>query len=198
MRTLTIRLVGMTPLLLHRVSEHTRRSEIAAHVRNGETLEEIAGEVMMRDAHGNPAVPPSWIWEAIHGAAARIVQNGRQISFFRLQSVLCLPDKFLPLQSTNGSGLKWTVYTSIQHAAPKSRQSIAVVAPLFRTWALEVRTLLVNGAFPDDTLLHRIFAEAGKCGIGLFHPPKKQFGQFRAEIIFCPARHGRASRATLQ
>lgn len=197
MRTLTIRLVGTTPLLLHRVSRHERRDEIAAHMVNGTTLEEIADEVMMKNTQGNPAVPPVWIWEAIHGAAARVVINGKQVSFFKLQSVLCLPDKFLPLQSTNRSGLKWTVYTSVQHAAPKSRKSIAVVAPLFREWELEVRALAVNGAFPDDTLLLRLFEEAGKCGIGLFHPPKKQFGQFRVEILFGPAQYGRVSCTTL-
>lgn len=182
MRTLTIRLVGTTPLLLHRVSRHERRDEIAAHAKNGKTLEDEANEVMMKDEKGNPAVPPAWLWEAIHKATPRIIVNERQVSFFKLQSVLCFPDKLLPLQSHNGNCLKWSVYTSVQHAAPNSRRSIAVVAPLFREWALEAQILATNGAFPDNTLLQKIFAEAGKCGIGLFHPPKKQFGQFRALV----------------
>ncbi len=75
---------------------------------------------------------------------------------------------------------RWTVYSSAQHASPESKRMIAVVAPMFKDWMLGVQVKFVD-SFSEDTL-QKIFVEAGRIGIGLFHPPKKQFGQFRVSL----------------
>lgn len=187
MRTLNLQLVGITPLILHRVSKHQLRVEIASHCENL-TIEDEAAEVMVKDSLGNPAVPVSWLWDAIRAACSRITIDGEQVSFFKLQSVIRLPVDPIPLKDTDNHIPAWKVYSSLQHAAPGSKRSIAVVAPMFRDWMLSLQVSITKDLFPgnqvlSDTILEKIFAEAGKVGIGLFHPPKKQFGQFRCEML---------------
>ena len=134
---------------------------------------------MFKDSHGNPVVPVSWLWDAIRKGCSRIiVDRGEQLSFVKLQQTLHLPAGFIRLQGKSNRPLEWEVYTSVQHSASGSKKMIVVVAPQFKDWMLEAR-VSVDAQELDDHLLQRIFNEAGKSGIGLFHPPKKHFGQFR-------------------
>ncbi|MDP3661460.1 MAG: hypothetical protein Q8R17_01230 [bacterium] len=178
MRTLSLCLIGTSPLLLHRVARHQEREKITAHGHRGESLEEEAREVMSQDESGNPMVPVSWVSDALRIGCSRIVLEGKQISFCKFQSAVQLPTGLLALKDTDNYTPALEVYASMQHSAPGSRKSIAVVAPIFRDWTLvlPIETNL------DDELLMRIFNEAGRAGIGLFHPPKKQFGQFRCVV----------------
>jgi len=179
MRTLTLRIIGTTPLLLHRVSNHQLRDQIASKVNRGILFEHEALENMSKDEDGRPVVPVSWLWDAIRKGCSRIiVEGGKQLSFFKLQQSLHLLAGLILLQGKSGRPLEWEVYTSVQHSAPGSRKMITVVTPMFRNWTLEI-SLVVDENQYDDRLLQRIFNEAGKVGIGLFHPPKKQFGQFQ-------------------
>ena len=182
MRTLTLRIIGTTPLLLHRVSNHQLRDQIASKVNRGILFEHEALENMSKDEDGRPVVPVSWLWNAIRKGCSRIiVDGGKQLSFFKLQQSLHLPAGLILLQGKSGCPLEWEVYTSVQHLAPGSRKMITVVAPMFKNWVIEV-TLVVDDNQPDDFMLQRIFNEAGKSGIGLFHPPKKQFGKFTVSL----------------
>lgn len=187
MRTLNLQLVGTTPILLHNVSKHQLRAELAS---KGATLslEEEALEVMSKGSDGNPAVPVSWLWDAIRVGCSRITVEQKQVGFFKLQSVIRLPEGMIPLTDTDCHNPVWKVYSSIQHAAPGSRRSIAVVAPMFKDWMLTTQVSVAGQLFPGNELLNevvleKILTEAGKVGIGLFHPPKKQFGQFQVSII---------------
>lgn len=180
MRSLNLQLVGITPLLLHHISRHQFREQLATH-NCEQTIEEEALEVMVKDSDGNPAVPVSWLWDAIRVGCSRIAVAGNQLSFIKFQAALHLPFGTLPLRDTDNHVPVLKPYSSIQHAAPGSKKSMVVVAPMFDDWMLMVRA--VRDDTYDDGFLRRIFIEAGKVGIGLFHPPKKQFGQFRCEII---------------
>jgi hypothetical protein len=50
---------------------------------------------------------------------------------------------------------------------------------MFSDWMLVVSVQYQISSFVDPVIVHKIFTEAGRVGIGLFHPPKKHFGQFR-------------------
>ena len=185
MRTLSLCLVGTSPLLLHRVARHERREEIAAPAGTEQSLlafADAARMVMSKNEQGKPAVPVSWITDALRAGCSKVVQNGQQMSFAKVNAELRLPEGFLEVRDTDNHAPAWTPYSSVQHAGPNSQESILVIAPKFKDWML---TLLVEveGNFPDDALLLQIFNEAGRCGIGLFHPPKKQFGQFRCSVL---------------
>ncbi|MFA6404959.1 MAG: hypothetical protein WCW03_03105 [Candidatus Paceibacterota bacterium] len=179
MRTLTLRILGTTPLILHRISRHELREQIASDASKGILFEQEALENMSKDDDGNPVVPVSWLWDAIRKGCSKItVDGGSQLSFVRLQQVLHLPSGSIPLRKRNQHlDREWEVYTSVQHASPGSKKMITVVAPMFRHWMLE-GSVAVDGNQYDDYLLQRVFNEAGKVGMGLFHPPKKQFGKF--------------------
>ena len=180
MRTLTLQVVGITPILLHPVSRHQLREHIAS--RGGAmSIEEEVLEVMVKDGDGNPAVPVSWLWDAIRVGCSRITVEGKQLSSIKFQSVFHLPSGLIPLMGTDNQTPMWKPYSSIQHAAPGSKRSIAVVAPMFNDWMLTF-TVAIDEGYLDDGLVKKVFSEAGKVGIGLFHPPKKQFGQFRTLI----------------
>ncbi len=187
MRSLNMQLVGTTPLLLHHISRHQFREQLATH--NGEqTIEEEAMEVMVKDSDGNPAVPVSWLWDALRVGCSRIVVEGEQVRYFNVSSSIRLPEGLISLKDTDYKNPIWKVYSSVQHASPGSARSIAVVAPIFKDWMLEVNVSVIREIFPGNQVLgevviDRVFAEAGKVGIGLFHPPKKQFGQFRCERV---------------
>ena len=178
MRTLSLALIGTSPLLLHRISRHQERDHIAASGAEGKSLEAEAENVMSKDEHGNPAVPVPWLWDALRAGCSRIIVKGRQASFFELQSLIHLPEGTLPLKNTDNQNPCWEVYSSIQHASPESKKSIVVVTPKFKDWMLELK-VEVREEFLGEELLLKIFNEAGRAGIGLFHPPKKQFGQFK-------------------
>gem|GEM_PF-2558521 len=182
MRTLTINLIGTSPLLLHRISKHQLRDQIAANLRDGRTFEDEAWEVMQKDTFGNPVIPISWLWDAIRAGCSRITVEGKQLSFVRISSCLWLPKECIKLQAINDEKPTWELYRSIQHLAPGSKRTIVVIAPMFKGWMLSFQ-VRVNESFPDDALLGRILAEAGRVGIGLFHPPKKHFGQFRCYSV---------------
>ena len=137
---------------------------------------------MNKGEGGNPSVPVSWLRDAIRVGCSRIIVDGcKQLSFVKLQQSLHLPAVALPLRGRSNRLLEWEVYTSVQHASPGSKKMITVVAPMFRHWMVEI-PISVDENQLDNSLLERIFNEAGKSGIGLFHPPKKQFGQFRALV----------------
>lgn len=192
MRTLTLRIIGTTPLILHCVARHQLREHIASNSKRGEFKDKAFG-VMSKDECGNPAVPVSWIWDAVRRGCSRIiVDGGKQLNFVKLKQSLHLLAEFIPLRGTSNRPFVREVYTSVQHAAPGAKKMIMVVAPMFKHWALEMPIVAdVDG--PDDSLLQRIFSEAGRSGIGLFHPPKKQFGQFTAFITPADARLGQVT-----
>lgn len=178
MRSLILHLIGTTPILLHQIHRHQFREQLAS---KGElSIEDEANEVMVKGDDGNPAVPVSWLWDALRVGCSRITVEGKQFSFIKFQSSLHLPFGMLPLKDTDNRIPVWKPYSSVQHAAPGSKRSIAVIAPMFSDWMLTVR--VVRDDSLDDGFLRLLFREAGKSGIGLFHPPKKQFGQFRAEL----------------
>ena len=187
MRTLNLRLIGTTPILLHQISRHQEREKIASHVEAGKSLLDEARDKMSKDSLGNPVIPVSWIADAIRVGCSRITVEGKQVSFTKVQSVMHLPTVPLPLTRKSGGVAECDeAYQSLQHATPGSKKSIVVVAPMFRDWMFELSVTISGDLFPDDVvgsnkILDRIFAEAGRSGIGLFHPPKKQFGQFRCE-----------------
>jgi hypothetical protein len=181
MRTLLLRLVGSTPILLHQISKHQRREEIASSARRGSMTDE-AMEVMSKEGDGNPTVPVSWLWDALRVGCSRITSNGKQLSFVALRSLINLPTDQIRIKRSDGGDPVWTLYKSVQHMAPKSKKMVLVIAPMFKDWVIEF-PVVVYGEFPDDSLLLGIFYEAGKTGIGLFHPPKKHFGQFKTLIL---------------
>jgi len=188
MRTLNLQLVGSSPLLLHHISRHQLREQIASTKGATLTIEEEALEIMVKDIDGNPAVPVSWIWDSLRVGCSRITVEKKQVSFTRLQSLIKLPEGLLSLRDTDNHVPVWEPYSSLQHAAPGSKKSVAVVAPKFKDWMLVVAVqvpvdILINNALENKVLVERIFAEAGRVGIGLFHPPKKHFGQFKISVF---------------
>ncbi len=198
MRTLTLLISGTTPLILHHICEHQCREQIASNITDGQTFEDEALEKMSKDGDGNPAVPVSWLWNSIRRGCSKIfVDGGKQMSFIRLQQSLHLPAGLIPLRSSIGRPLDCDVYAAVQHAAPGSKKMITVVAPKFKYWMLKIPST-VEGDWPDNSLLQRIFREAGKQGIGLFHPPKKQFGQFTVFITPGDARFGQVMLGAVQ
>lgn len=174
-------LIGTTPILLHRISQHQLREEIASKRGGTMSLAEEAVECMSKDDTGAPVVPVAWIWDSIRRGCSRVLIGSQQVSFFKLQSEIKLPEGVIPLVDKENAIPIPETYSSMQHAAPGSKQAITVVAPLFRNWKLCFEAA-VETEFPHDQLLAAIFLEAGKAGIGLFHPPKKHFGKFRSEI----------------
>lgn len=124
----------------------------------------------------------SWIKDALRAGCSKTVQNGAQVSFAKVNAALRLPEGFLEVCDKNNHAPTWAPYSSIQHAAPDSQELILVIAPKFKDWMLTL-SLQVEGDFPDDALLFQIFNEVGRIGIGLFHPPKKHFGQFRVQLF---------------
>jgi hypothetical protein len=188
MRTLNLRLVGNTPILLHRICRHQEREEIASVGSSNTSFLDEARDKMSKDQDGNPVIPVSWFWDSLRAGCSRITVADKQLSFTRLQSIMRLPTDPLPLRQKNGGIPKCEeVYKSFQHAAPGSKGSIVVVAPLFRDWTAELSVVVSGELFPDNAgatskTLEKIFLEAGKSGMGLFHPPKKHFGQFRISV----------------
>jgi hypothetical protein len=189
MRTLNLRLIGTTPILLHQISRHQEREKIASHTEAGRSLLDEARDKMSKDSDGNPVIPVSWIADAIRVGCSRITVEGKQVSFAKVQSLLHLPTGSVGLYHRNGNIPECDkAYQSMQHATPGSKNSIVVVAPIFRDWMSELSVTVSGNLLPDDVIgsdkmLDQIFFEAGRSGIGLFHPPKKQFGQFRVEIF---------------
>ena len=131
MRTLNVRLIGTSPILLHRISRHQEREQIAFHGGGEQSLEEVARNVMSKDTEGNPVVPVCWLWDAIRIGCSRVKIDKQQFSFVKLQSLLFLPDGILSLRSSKGIPPELTVYRSLQHAEPGSKKSIVVIAPKF-------------------------------------------------------------------
>src|SRR3989344_4423383 len=126
MRTLSLCLVGTSPLLLHHISRHQLRDDIACRIDGDMSLEDKARDVMSKDAYGNPVVPVSWISDAISVACSRIVVEGEQVSFFKLQSLIKLPEGQIPLKDTDNRVPIFQVYSSVQHLAPGAKRFISV------------------------------------------------------------------------
>ena len=188
MRTLNLQIVGSTPLLLHHISRHQLREQIASVKGATMSMDEEALEMMVKDKHGNPAVPVSWLWDALRVGCSRITIEQKQVSFTRLQSIIKLSEGVLSLKDTDNHVPEWKTYSSLQHSASGSKKSVTVIAPMFKDWMFVLPILVSTNIIPDnpienDRLLERIFVEAGRVGIGLFHPPKKHFGQFRISVL---------------
>ena len=182
MRTLKLRLVGTTPILLHKISQHQDRKAIASNIVNGINIGEEAKNLMLVDNLGNPAVSVSWLWDALRVGCSRIVTNRKQYSFMNFQPLVSLPMGLIPISRKSESDPVWTVYKSVQHSKQGSKKMILVVAPMFKTWEVKL-SISFNENNIDTSLISSIFIEAGKAGIGLFHPPKKHFGQFHCTVM---------------
>lgn len=175
MRTITFCLVGTSPLLLHKICEHQKRDQVTS--TGGDPSTEAA-QAMYRNEKGAPAIPASWLSDAMRAACSHLEDGGRRLSYSRIASTLCFAAKSFVLRNTDNREPSWSAYESIQHRKPGSKTMVVVVAPQFSDWMVDV-VVNVYGDYPDTSLLERIFNQMGRMGIGLFHPPKKNFGQFR-------------------
>lgn len=191
MKTFKLRCVGISPLMMDRMSPETLAG-LGTGVRPQEQKDrpalEKAAEKIYRDPNGRIALPAEMLFAALVGAG-RNVKNGRKAistaTTTTLPDLLSIHDAYLPLSNipANVNGAEkdyWAVdmRKGTGNNGPKP-VAVAVIRPKFQNWEFEVTVTVDEKKAGEDTY-KALFTNAGSTqGLGSFRPNKKgMFGRF--------------------
>ncbi len=167
---LLVHLRGVTPLLMHPITDHTRREQII------KISKQPLADLLVRDTRsGCIAVPGRWLKHAVR-MAAWPYQDRHSGHFVDQVSQYCIIGGYLILSSTSG----WSVYSRNRHARPNSREMGIVRCPQFDDWSCEA---LISFSAPlNEKIIQRLVGSAGRdIGIGLFSAEQRgAYGKFEA------------------
>lgn len=192
MKTFKIRCVGISPLMMDRMSAETLAG-LGTGVRPQEQKDrpaiDKATEKIYRDPNGRIALPAEMLFACLVGAG-RNVKNGRKAistaTTTTVPDLLSIEDAYLPLinipAEVNGAEKDyWTVDVrkGTGNNGPKP-VAVNITRPKFEKWEFETTVTVDEKKAGEDTF-KALFTSAGSTqGLGSFRPNKKgMFGRFK-------------------
>lgn len=182
MKTVRVRIEGLTPLLVHRFSE---KSEQAKKTRRIEMVEVDPREEATKNAYIAPdgtfyfsafAIP-----NCMGAAGANHKARGSRKSLrFVVPSAVRMTSDSVTIGNGNGKPAKSFEVDSRPVTIPATKGRIMRHRPRFDNWSAEF-DIVINDDLLDPATAHVLLQEAGlSFGIGDFRPEKRgPFGTFR-------------------
>ncbi|MDO8594186.1 MAG: hypothetical protein Q7R93_01585 [bacterium] len=174
-RTIIVQARGLSPLLMHPVTENADRVSMA----------ELPGGIehlLMFNGAGDLAFPAPWLKHSLHVTHTCTQFGQSQFKQVVKQSVH-FKGEWIRLTDAHGQEPEYVEYAHPRHVSKKSRRVVFVRCPQFNEWGFEAEISFEEPSV-NERLLQSIFANAGRDkGIGLFSPQyggKNTFGRFEA------------------
>lgn len=196
MKTLKISCVGISPLLMDRMSQATLESldnGVRQQVAKDRPIEEKAAEKIYRDPDGRIALPAEMLFAALVNAGRNVKIGKKGISTATTTSLpdfLSINEEHLPLTNipANANGEEKNFWVPDMRKGMgyngKTPTAVAIVRPKFPKWGFDVTVTFDEKKVGKDTV-ETLFANAGSTqGLGSFRPNKKgMFGRFAVASI---------------
>jgi hypothetical protein len=197
MKTLLIRCVGLSPLLMDRMSEATLESlatGVRLQVSKDRPKAEVAAEKIYRDPNGRIALPAEMLFAALVGAGRNVKIGRKGISTAAttmLPDIMSIVESHLPLTNipADVNGQEHAFWSADMRKGMgyngKTPTAVAIIRPKFPSWEFEVTVKYDEKKAGEDTIT-ALFTNAGSTqGLGSFRPNKKgMFGRFEvAEMV---------------
>lgn len=174
-KTLIVCCKGLSPLLVHPITENSARERIISVSEGKEPA-----ELLLRGADGNILFPTLWLEQALYMSAVR---SGYGPWMKKACGSLALVPDLTLLTDSSGGTPRWETYSHPRHLRRGSRRIGLIRCPQFNDWGFEAEIQFEDPPIAP-TLLQRLFGVAGReAGIGLFSPAcggKNSFGRFQA------------------
>lgn len=185
-----VSLVGVSPLLLHPMTEELLLSLPGAGMKKGarratheaSTVEDIAADRIIKDESGRMGLPSSYLFAALKGAGRMVTFSGKKnistAASSLLPSFFQISEDFLPFLNQEAT---WQV--DIRRGVnPTTKGAMAIVRPKFPVWGIAA-TCEVDTNEIDIEKIRELFTVAGRTqGLASFRPScGGQFGKFRVE-----------------
>ncbi|OGG64892.1 hypothetical protein A3C94_00095 [Candidatus Kaiserbacteria bacterium RIFCSPHIGHO2_02_FULL_55_17] len=191
MKTLKIRCVGISPLMMDPMSEAQLKAiitKVPLQVARDRPFEDVAAEKIYREPGGRVALNAGMLFSCLVKAGRNIKIGKKAVSTAEtttLPDFLSIVDEYMPLTNipANANGHEkefWAVdiRKGTAYNGPKPT-ACGIVRPKFPKWEFEV-TVRVDEKKVDDSTVTALFTNAGSTqGLGSFRPNKKgTFGRF--------------------
>lgn len=186
MKRIEVRIKGVTPLLINRM---TPEQLLALHAGDNkkfkarkEPREEACGKVY-RTSDGRPYLPTENLMACLISAGQYIKLDGkRQMSTAHstlLPGFLAIEEPFVPLLDAANGPAAWEVDMR-QGRNPSSGQAVCVVRPRFDVWHCAVSLLVDTDSIAEDTFRDLVDLAGSRIGLGDFRPQRKGiYGKFK-------------------
>lgn len=192
MKTLEISCIGISKLLMDRMSEATLDSLITGvrlQVAKDRPLDVVAQEKIYRDPSGRIALPAEMLFACLVGAGRNVKIGTKGISTATtttLPDLMSIQDEYLPLTNipANANGSEKNYWSVDKRKGMgyqgKTPTAVGIVRPKFPEWQFTV-TVQYDESKVNEGTIEKLFNNAGSTqGLGSFRPNKKgMFGRFR-------------------
>ena len=172
-KTIVVSAWGLTPLLIHPITENSARERMVAL-----SAKQSPEELLFRDAEGRLVFPAHWLMQAVCVAAPQFGFRAKH-----LRRHIIVAGEFIRLTNATGGEPLWETYCHRRHLQKHSRTLGLIRCPQFNDWGFEAEFNFEDPPIAP-ALLQRLFGVAGReVGIGLFslaHGGKNSFGRFIA------------------
>ena len=182
MKTVSVTIVGITPMLQHRFGEAAEQagSSRAMKIQNT-TPREAAESVAYIAADGTHYFSAAAISRCMAAAGSNHKMRGSRKSLrFVVPSAVRLNTDTVTILDDAGKAMTRCDVDSRPVTIPATKGRIMRHRPRYEKWSASF-DLVINDALLDVSTAHTLLTEAGVgCGIGDFRPEKSgPFGQFR-------------------
>lgn len=191
MKTISVELVGKTPLLQHRMNEEALfqllapKSKKKKNEETPETPREIASKHAYRNPDGTFFIPAEYIAGAFQGVASDYSQkNSQRKSYKGIAKAIFRPTvgEILLLDESNTPIKDFEV--DVRKATNHQKGAIAVCRPRFDKWKVKF-DIELDSDLIDTSIALQMLQDAGRrSGIGSFRVAKGgYFGQFEVTLF---------------
>lgn len=184
MKTISVKIEGISPLLHHRMTEEKllsllgpKAKKTKVHVEK--TPRQIAEEHAYKTEDGKFYIPTTYVSGAFKGAASEYKQTSSKKTFKAIAGGIFIPSEpYAILTSRAGATLK-DFEVDLKSAVNHKAGAVVSCRPRFDDWAAEFTVEIDDELLPPDLAL-QILQDAGRrCGIGSFRVAKGgPYGRF--------------------
>ena len=188
MRTVKVKCVGVSPLLMDRMSDETLdelRTGVRAQKPRDRPLDDVAAEKIYREngAGSRIGLPAEMLFSCLANAGRNVKNGKKQISTATtttLPDILAIQNFFIPLTNVDPRKEKESWKADRRRGRLDNGTAVCVVRPRFDQWEFEVE-VEYDETKADESVVRSLFNNAGSAqGLGSFRPNcKGPFGRFK-------------------
>ena len=186
MKKITATIIGISPLLMNRMSEdqllnlRLKKKKPKGHVSQDDPRKEAQAKIHTDCATGKPCIPANMLMSALIGGGQFIRLDGkRQLSTKNstvLPGLLILDGTHFPLTPTD-----WEVDIQ-QGRNPNGGEAVCIIRPRFDKWGFKVTFILDEDGLSEGQARELFDIALSRVGLGDFRPQRKgTFGRSRID-----------------
>lgn len=186
MRLITVVCVGLTPLLMHPMSDEVLDSlikKVPKQQKADRSLEDIAAGNIYRNAEGRIGLPTGMLYACLKEAGRQVQFKAKKMvstaESTMLPDFLSLRGDFMILDNVTPENEKDCWVVDKRRGVGNTGVAVPIIRPSFAQWQFTIQIELDESKL-DEGKIKELFRIAGSSqGLGSFRPNKKgHFGRF--------------------